>query len=1761
VDAGVTTPTLSISVKGNVDIDDSDYNQNLDMTNFETGAADATLTLGGNSTTLGAALTVSAFTGATAAKKVTFAPTAGRTLSTVTVSGVGALTSTTRGNLVTTHGTGVTVTINALQAVAGTLTHNGIGTLNIAGTTHSTAATGIVELTAAGTLAYTDAGVTVTNNGALSRTVATGSFTIAGSMTNTGNIWGPASTVASSLNAALAAEVNSAYVTNVIARSAVDNITVNNVFTNNTAASATNWTGNIYIGAAGTIAGASVVGNINFVGTATRTNDRNYQGATVIREGLVSNLTAPNVGFEVNQIGATTAQQAANSAPNGGVFMGVNARWENDAVQFVATAHDQAMSFGQQTAALANGRMIVGVANRTRVQLVSDVWVANAVLEPVGTTVKREIGPACFTFNSAGSISGAGVVLNCGVFTITNNTAGTIRAQLIAAGYNPDAVSVSVEVAIPEGQTINLTDQAAEGGASFALNGANWKGVTISNTQRNFVLRRGIVNLNDANLKLHGGLVFSGNGSDGSRIVSTFAAQATAALTQASLAAQGYVWFTNNTIGGAVPQSNIKFERDGVNHLADNFIIDRLKIERNDQTQVNLIDANQESGVPSTLVIRERFELLNSTILNINDNNVRYIGGTPTTPGPLGTITAADRLTYRRLTIASNEMRGTGYLDLGNNDNGADDRNTITVNGALSSGSFVLKTQLRQTGTAGQRDVVANADIKNSITRITKVGNKGITFVSHGSLNLGSVTEIDDVETFISGNARVQGAGVTFRGNLYMAVNNNAKDPSNARLELTGSNQVTGNLTLHNQGWIGTGTLSPNALVLSAGTGLAVDGDLTMLGTPINPISIARPARLTLSGSSTSPATITMGGNKYIQRLQLNRPGGAQYAAGNASTLFVNDLLLTDGTFFTGGQLSMYDLASPAAGAHLNGLDDPSFASSTAAVGFEALGNLSIVTRDRTATKHGQITRNTNNGNPAGPFGAYSSAAYSAAGGAPYTVQHVGSTSRYSGDELPGLVVVNGSLNGVANSTNSRVNRLVIDLATNDVEFELTKDLMVNNRLETLTGKLDIAQTAFLDIEHSMQWVMGHMVPSTDLNTATVIRFPNTSGNSRTTTTTALADGRYDLLYVSKQNVTTAYEFSTGAGVRDLTVITAGSTTAPIVVSLSENKELSGSLRVVSGTLNLNSKNIKVASNVAVDAKHNANDATMAVNGNGNARVSGWFPTRVSSETSAAGTSLNPYNYGVGTFDDGYGNIDHTNGTIEFVGSDPSYAVGYVQASTGSTAAGRGPVNYFKLPGIIVTKTGTSGARSLTFDIDQAFVQGFDQSDINKYEIASFTQNSGTTHLRPGLVNGIAGLTSDAPASGAETLEKGIAATPSTQRWEVVGNMSVITGDFYAWGATMTVGGNYSQGVASPTVRSVFYGGQNGAGDVYGSTLGRGTAAAGQTVLNFQVNGNFSVQNDKAADAIPNLTNVENAVTGTTNTVVNRFYLSGATLKVRGNYAFFGHGDVTSGIPVANNQRGLRGLVVFNGTGKQQVSMSQVAGAQPAAYKAQTGRAFFNNVEVANTGAQGGIQLAADNHMYVNASGVFTFTQGNVYTGATELVLHNNSIDSWGSASADRNNIVSGAVAKSGSNSFVQGNLRRFMSTGSQVGGSVATTGYIFPLGMADATNRFWRPMTLQFPQNLGQTVSVVASSSEDTEKMFAKALQVQGRKGSAENPGAFYTIDLTEGSDIVWNVKFENLPSLEPNIRLGAQGLFGQNNSDIDDMRIVTSSTTHSSG
>jgi len=1572
---------------------------------------------------------------------------------------------------------------------------------------------------------------TFTNVGTLNRGSGLGLFIINGNLNNQGNITG-----AADISTARGATVTANYVSGIVTAAVTDGIIVKGNFDNSFA-----YSGNVIVdgnAANRTVSSTTTVGSLTTLGVAaygspfgvTLVSSLTVTGHLVIAQGDF-NISGRVV--TVNGNAATTA----NQVPLSGVYVGNNARW----IGATVIANGNRVALGQVAVAQVNGPL--QVTNNGQVQLASNVFVASADIT-AGSTVKRDLGAFCFDFNVAGST--VGVVLQCGVFTITNHTAGSIRAQLIAAGYDPDNVNASVQIAIGDGNAIALTDVVAETSASTpAPVITEWKGVTIVDSQKSFILSSGTVILNDANLTLRGAFMYDGdwssvNTTNRTRMLAgSLGTSATGTINVGTLTST----FANNAGGYLVfnglqqPNANFIFTGDGVNSTLDGFVLRRVSFNRTGASPIAIVDNNgvNPGTIASSLVVSEK--LLVNGLVSPGDNNIKWIGSNQAADQDYST--AAQRV----LTLGVSELVGTGYFWLANNDQGSSDRNTITVSG-IAAGTN-LKMQFRKSGNAG-----ISATVNDKLANITAFGNGGMSYVEFGYLQSGAAFTTVNSDMTIGANRALLAIGtgvfelqnsVTFTGNLFINdrntnVGNNPIYSTNARLYLatgaadretvvTGTFQVAGYSATANNVVAGTGAstrahnLKLNSRVLFGAENEANGSHKSAPG-----FNIARPSRVIFAGSTRNLEYINGVTDVRIQRVQFNTATGAIYTLVSGTNLHVNDLLMSNGLLNTNGGLGMFDLAATD--------------SSYSAVPME---NFSIVTR---AARTAEISRGSST------TGAYKSFNYASSNGAPYTLQYTGSADRFTGDEVPGLPLINQA---GASYTRSNVNRLVMDAEGAVIEFH--KDLVVNNRLEMLNGTVEIVTAGWMDLGPLALWVQGAGTFTTGAQAK--FRFPSNSANSVYSATAA--SRTYDLFYVNKVNHTTGFEYSTN-NVRHLTLrVTGGTKAAPVSLTMSGNKTATGTVRVIDGVLDLNSTNLTIGGNLVVDGLHNANGST-AVNPSNNteARVSAWFPVRKGSELA----SLNAYNYGVGTTTvanykgDGYGSIVDTNGTLTFAGPEttpPSrYLLGYVQVGN----------ERFSLPNIVNTN------RALIFDLNQGFTQGYDQSAINEYRVLSYTQNGGSGALRPGLINGVDGLNSITHLlTGYAEAGYSLNHPTVTQRWNVVNDFTLNAGEFGSFGATMTVGGNYTQGQAGATkVTSIFYGGQN---------VGTTSPDLAMPVLNFQVVGNFTVLEDKAPNAVPNTSTVNEAQTGTSNTNVHRFYLSYGTLKVGGNYSFFGHADITHGIDVAYETRGFVGTIEFNGTKVQEVNHVQVTGAQPAAYKAagQYGRGQFNNVVI--NGA--GISIAGDagTHMYVNKYGVLELRKGIIYTGAKELVLFNDTPNYWNANSlvpyyygiskeAVVNNGYSplGSIFKGGSNSFVQGNIRRFVTFGWTNGGANSSIGnclvdnyynyvecvysnfgYAFPLGHREGDRDYYRPMTLSFPANLGETISVVASSSLNDAAIINPSLNVAGVNG---------TLRLNKTSGATWNVNFEKRPALEPNIRMGAQGVITNPVANVSDMRIV---------
>ena len=180
------------------------------------------------------------------------------------------------------------------------------------------------------------------------------------------------------------------------------------------------------------------------------------------------------------------------------------------------------------------------------------------------------------------------------------------------------------------------------------------------------------------------------------------------------------------------------------------------------------------------------------------------------------------------------------------------------------------------------------------------------------------------------------------------------------------------------------------------------------------------------------------------------------------------------------------------------------------------------------------------------------------------------------------------------------------------------------------------------------------------------------------------------------------------------------------------------------------------------------------------------------------------------------------------------------------------------------------------------------------------------------------------------------------------------------------------------------------------------------------------------------------------------------------------------------------------------------------------------------------------------------------------MVFFNLNLERWVVNYLESANDQPPGVINGGSNSFVQGKLRRFVTYGFTTGGGncspfVANNyncwygnyGYAFPLGQREDNRDYYRPLTFSFPVNMGEIYSVVVSTNVAESLEILPIISVPGVNG---------TIRLNNAAAARWDVAFESRPILEPNIRIGAQGIITNPNANIDDMRIVGRSNATSS-
>ena len=258
-------------------------------------------------------------------------------------------------------------------------------------------------------------------------------------------------------------------------------------------------------------------------------------------------------------------------------------------------------------------------------------------------------------------------------------------------------------------------------------------------------------------------------------------------------------------------------------------------------------------------------------------------------------------------------------------------------------------------------------------------------------------------------------------------------------------------------------------------------------------------------------------------------------------------------------------------------------------------------------------------------------------------------------------------------------------------------------------------------------------------------------------------------------------------------------------------------------------------------------------------------------------------------------------------------------------------------------------------------------------------------------------------------------------------------------------------------------------------------------------------------------------------------------LTVYGDYAFDAASDWNDKASMPANELGMDGTVRFVTNGMSNVSMGGPM-------------SQFCNVEVASDpgGDTGMLNLMSD--VSQNIEGRLMLKNGVIggdpmYRWMITQPSPENSLEGRITAGSDS------AVIQLGSrNSYFSGTLSRAIEEGDATGG-VVTSGYIFPVGSPndDGPDSF-RPLIMQFPDDLGNTGMASVSYLHDA---MADSMEwINLEVGHVDANGNSMDLLLDNAADMFWKVELDAVPAHDPNVRLVADDL--PNVFDITGLRIV---------
>lgn len=266
----------------------------------------------------------------------------------------------------------------------------------------------------------------------------------------------------------------------------------------------------------------------------------------------------------------------------------------------------------------------------------------------------------------------------------------------------------------------------------------------------------------------------------------------------------------------------------------------------------------------------------------------------------------------------------------------------------------------------------------------------------------------------------------------------------------------------------------------------------------------------------------------------------------------------------------------------------------------------------------------------------------------------------------------------------------------------------------------------------------------------------------------------------------------------------------------------------------------------------------------------------------------------------------------------------------------------------------------------------------------------------------------------------------------------------------------------------------------------------------------------------------------------NRYFLGDGNLNSFGDFTFQGTGDKFDDDLFFLSNQGLEGNVFFlGGNGAQNVDIRQDEDA------------YFNNVILASRNDDNSGLVLASN-VFQNDEGTLTLDFGIIDTKDEEFdwVIFNPGIET---DLAKRNNSEKGkGVVDLGSkSSYITGAIERTVEFGNAAGGNTRG-GYLFPVGGTENDANFFRPLLLQFPDDLGRSSLARVDYRDDL------------LNEDLEFPETGIVVDAGNGEDLLldvlsfqfWQLEFDRIPSVDPNIRVEADEL--PNVFDLKSLRLI---------